>query len=166
MPRIKSDKRNAWIKASTWYGKAVSADRTREARRNTTAPKARSPTADAKAIAYAEWLCLRDGVSIEALTRDAVEAVNASIPVAMRKRGGRSWDENARLRLKDSTTATPKVLWEPTQHGYRPRKVIWQAFLGSHPYSVIFELELPHWSYEAPEVIEWAEDDEALSLAA
>jgi hypothetical protein len=93
-----------------------------------TAPQRGDSRADAKAVEYALWLASRDGLIIP---------------------GG------------DVDT---RVDWQPCAHGVRPRAVEWvparqpyrPAARGMAQPAVVplLRIELPHWDYEAPAVIE------------
>ncbi|MBP1180001.1 hypothetical protein [Methylobacterium sp. PvR107] len=108
-----------------WHKRALAADRRHKL---TTAPQKGDPCADAKAVDYARWLVARDGIKIP--------------------------DGEAEIRVD----------WQPTQHGYRPRAVAWYpparryhpaargvAQAAAEP---LLRIELPHWDYVAPAVVE------------
>lgn len=147
------------MKFSKWYRDDLAADKRYAARENAKRRQRGGGRADDDAVTYARWLLARDGIDVGALALAGIRAVNASIPVKMRKKNGRTWDENARMRLEESTETTEKVIWEPCAAGYRPRWVEFSAYFGSYPADVIHTVELPHWSYVAPEVVFWVEDE-------
>lgn len=108
-----------------WHKRALAAER----RHNpTTAPQKGNPDADAKAVTYALWLATRDGIAVP------------------------------------GDGAVPKVDWQATQHGWRPRAVAWYPAarpyrpaargMAQPPVEPLLTIELPHWDYEAPAVVE------------
>jgi hypothetical protein len=108
-----------------WHKRALAAERRHKA---TTAPQKGNPDADAKAVTYAVWLATRDGIAIP------------------------------------GDGAVSRVDWQPCAHGVRPRAVEW--FPPHQPYRPaargmaqpavvpLVRIELPHWDYEAPAVVE------------
>ncbi|MBN6819544.1 hypothetical protein JRF84_08070 [Methylobacterium organophilum] len=108
-----------------WHKRALAAERRHKA---TTAPQKGNPDADAKAVTYAVWLAARDGIAIP------------------------------------GDGAASRVDWQPCASGYRPRAVEWMP--ARQPYrpaargmaqpavEPLLRIELPHWDYEAPAVIE------------
>lgn len=108
-----------------WHKRALAAERRHKV---TTAPQRGNPAADAKAVQYAEWLAARDGVAVP---------------------GG---------------DVVARVDWQPCAHGVRPMAVEWHpAPQGYRPTArgmaqpvaaALLRIELPHWDYEAPPVVE------------